>query len=86
MKEKEPTYTALLESIEHRLRHGQLRIGDRLPGERSLAEEYGISRASVREALPWSGYRRRRTLPARYGPQGRSLRPWLLLEARVNVA
>lgn len=51
MKEKEPTYTALLESIEHRLRHGQLRIGDRLPGERSLAEEYGISRASVREAL-----------------------------------
>lgn len=51
MKDKEPTYTALLESIENRLRHGQLRIGDRLPGERTLAEEYGISRASVREAL-----------------------------------
>lgn len=51
MKEKEPTYTPLLESIEYKLRHGQLRVGDRLPGERSLAEEYGISRASVREAL-----------------------------------
>ncbi|WP_237224689.1 FadR/GntR family transcriptional regulator [Rothia nasisuis] len=51
MKEKEPTYTALLTSIEYRLRHGQLRVGDRLPGERSLAEKYGISRASVREAL-----------------------------------
>lgn len=48
---KEPTYTALLESVEYRLRHGQLRVGDRLPGERTLAEEYGISRASVREAL-----------------------------------
>lgn len=51
MKDKERTYTALLESVEYRLRHGQLRVGDRLPGERTLAEEYGISRASVREAL-----------------------------------
>lgn len=48
---KPPTYTALLESVEYRLRHGQLRVGDRLPGERTLAEEFGISRASVREAL-----------------------------------
>lgn len=51
VKEKERTYTALLESVEYRLRHGQLRVGDRLPGERTLAEEYGISRPSVREAL-----------------------------------
>ncbi|MDO4929112.1 MAG: GntR family transcriptional regulator [Corynebacterium sp.] len=51
MNAKPPTYTGLLNSIEHRLRHGQLRIGDRLPGERTLAEEFGISRASVREAL-----------------------------------
>lgn len=51
MKEKEPTYRALLDSIESQLRHGQLRLGDRLPAERTLAEEFGISRASVREAL-----------------------------------
>lgn len=51
MKEKEPTYRALIESIESQLRRGQLQLGDRLPGERTLAEEYGISRASVREAL-----------------------------------
>ena len=51
VKEKEPTYRALLDSIESQLRHGQLRLGDRLPAERTLAEEFGISRASVREAL-----------------------------------
>ncbi|WP_237200128.1 FadR/GntR family transcriptional regulator [Rothia nasimurium] len=51
MKEKEPTYSPLLSSIENQLRHGQLRVGDRLPGERTLAENFGISRASVREAL-----------------------------------
>lgn len=51
LNSKERTYTALLESVEYRLRHGQLRVGDRLPGERTLADEYGISRASVREAL-----------------------------------
>lgn len=48
---KERTFNGLLESIEHQLRHGQLRVGDRLPSERELAERYGISRASVREGL-----------------------------------
>lgn len=48
---KDRTYDALLESIEYKLRHGQLRVGDRLPGERTLAEKYGISRTSVREGL-----------------------------------
>ena len=48
---KEKSFTLLLESIERRLRNGDIRVGDRLPGERILAEQYGISRASVREAL-----------------------------------
>lgn len=51
MTRPEPTYQLLLDSVEQQLRYGQLRVGDRLPGERSLAETYGISRASVREAL-----------------------------------
>lgn len=51
MTRPEPTYQLLLDSVEKQLRYGQLRVGDRLPGERSLAETYGISRASVREAL-----------------------------------
>ncbi|MBT1002241.1 FCD domain-containing protein [Paenarthrobacter sp. DKR-5] len=45
------TYDALLQDIEADLRSGRIKLGDRLPGERTLAESYGISRASVREAI-----------------------------------
>jgi GntR family transcriptional regulator, transcriptional repressor for pyruvate dehydrogenase complex len=45
------TYDALLQDIEADLRSGKITLGDRLPGERTLAETYGISRASVREAI-----------------------------------
>ena len=45
------THDALLQDIEADLRSGKIRVGDRLPGERTLAETYGISRASVREAI-----------------------------------
>lgn len=48
---KEKSFTLLLEVFERRLRTGDLKVGDRLAGERALAEKYGISRASVREAL-----------------------------------
>jgi len=44
-------YDALLHDIEADLRSGKIKLGDRLPGERTLAETYGISRASVREAI-----------------------------------
>lgn len=45
------TYDALLSDIEAGLGSGALNPGDRLPGERVLAEKYGMSRASVREAV-----------------------------------
>ena len=45
------THDALLKDIEEDLRAGKIKVGDRLPGERTLAENYGISRASVREAI-----------------------------------
>ncbi|WP_211879167.1 FadR/GntR family transcriptional regulator [Pseudarthrobacter albicanus] len=45
------SYDALLADIEADLRSGKIKLGDRLPGERALAETYGISRASVREAI-----------------------------------
>jgi DNA-binding FadR family transcriptional regulator len=45
------TYDAVLSSIEDDLRSGQLKLGDQLPAERSLAEAHGISRASVRDAI-----------------------------------
>ncbi|NGN85551.1 FadR family transcriptional regulator [Arthrobacter silviterrae] len=44
-------YQAVLSSIEADLRSGRLNIGDRLPGERTLSEQHGISRASVRDAI-----------------------------------
>nr|WP_275402359.1 FCD domain-containing protein [Streptomyces sp. SID13031] len=37
--------------VEADLAAGRLRLGERLPGERSLAEQLGISRPSVREAV-----------------------------------
>jgi DNA-binding FadR family transcriptional regulator len=37
--------------IEEAIHSGQLRPGDKLPAERELAETFGVSRASVREAL-----------------------------------
>lgn len=45
------THDALLKDIEADLRSGKIKVGDRLRGERILAETYGISRASVREAI-----------------------------------
>ena len=45
------TYTLVLDWLEERLRSGEISVGDRLPAERHLAEEFGISRASVREAF-----------------------------------
>ena len=44
-------YETVLTSIEADLRSGKIKIGDQLPGERSLAESHGISRASVRDAI-----------------------------------
>ncbi|WP_197417499.1 FadR/GntR family transcriptional regulator [Mycobacterium sp. GA-2829] len=41
----------VLERIERDLADGALAVGDRLPGERALAEELSVSRSSVREAI-----------------------------------
>ncbi|ALD64898.1 FadR/GntR family transcriptional regulator [Glutamicibacter soli] len=44
-------YQVVLTAIENDLRSGVLTLGDQLPGERALAEQHGISRASVRDAI-----------------------------------
>jgi GntR family transcriptional repressor for pyruvate dehydrogenase complex len=46
---KKSTYVA--EQILEAIRRGTYRVGDRLPPERSIAEQMGVSRPSVREAL-----------------------------------
>jgi DNA-binding FadR family transcriptional regulator len=47
----ERAHDAVLRHIEDSLRSGEIKLGDRLPGERALAEQFGISRASVRDAV-----------------------------------
>lgn len=45
------SYEAVLKNIEAELRTGKIKVGDQLPGERALALQHGISRASVRDAI-----------------------------------
>jgi GntR family transcriptional repressor for pyruvate dehydrogenase complex len=45
------TYEVILRRIEQQLGSGELALGDRIPAERTLAEQLGVSRPSVREAL-----------------------------------
>jgi GntR family transcriptional repressor for pyruvate dehydrogenase complex len=45
------TYELVLERIEDQIAAGNLRVGDRLPAERDLATQLGVSRSSVREAV-----------------------------------
>src|SRR5881392_1270635 len=45
------THELVLRWIENKLSDGELVIGARLPGERSMAEQLQVSRTSVREAV-----------------------------------
>ncbi len=44
-------YQQIVDQISRMIREGSLKPGDRLPPERQLAEEFGVSRPAVREAL-----------------------------------
>jgi len=44
-------YQQIVEQIERRVLNGDIRHGDRLPTERELAEQFGVSRTAVREAM-----------------------------------
>jgi GntR family transcriptional regulator, transcriptional repressor for pyruvate dehydrogenase complex len=49
--EAPPAYAAVVDRIRRAMALGVLLPGDRLPAERALAEELGVSRVTVREAL-----------------------------------
>lgn len=44
-------YMQIARQIRNSIRDGKLSIGDKLPPERTLAQQFGASRASIREAL-----------------------------------
>jgi GntR family transcriptional repressor for pyruvate dehydrogenase complex len=44
-------YEQIVDQIETRVLNGDLRPGDQLPAERELAEQFGVSRTAVREAI-----------------------------------
>ena len=45
------THELVLQRIEEQIVAGNLRVGDRLPAERDLAAQLGVSRSSIREAV-----------------------------------
>jgi DNA-binding FadR family transcriptional regulator len=47
----EPSAAAIAEDLRARIHRGELGPGDRLPAERELAEQLGVGRPRVREAL-----------------------------------
>jgi GntR family transcriptional repressor for pyruvate dehydrogenase complex len=44
-------YEQIVEQIEQSILKGTLKAGDQLPAERELAEQFGVSRTAVREAI-----------------------------------
>jgi GntR family transcriptional regulator, transcriptional repressor for pyruvate dehydrogenase complex len=44
-------YEQIVEQVEAYIHKGQLKPGDQLPPERELAEQFGVSRTAVREAV-----------------------------------
>jgi GntR family transcriptional repressor for pyruvate dehydrogenase complex len=45
------SHEVVVRHVEEQLQRGALRVGDRLPGERALAEQLSLSRPSVREGI-----------------------------------
>ena len=41
----------IMDQIERLILEGKVRLGQKLPSERSLAEEFDVSRPTVREAI-----------------------------------
>ena len=65
MEEKKYAYTTIIQRIGHMIRNGELTPGDRLPPERKLAESFGVSRNSLRQAL--QALAERKIIESRHG-------------------
>lgn len=49
--QSERLYEGIVSQIEQRIETGELKVGDQLPSERELAEQFEVSRTVVREAV-----------------------------------
>jgi len=49
--QSERLYEQIVQQIEQRIVAGELKVGDQLPSERELAEQFAVSRTAVREAI-----------------------------------
>lgn len=49
--QSERLYERIVSQIEQRIETGELKVGDQLPAERDLAEQFAVSRTAVREAV-----------------------------------
>ncbi|WP_018250192.1 GntR family transcriptional regulator [Orenia marismortui] len=50
-KDSRPLYMLVKEKIDEKIEQGDYKPGDRLPSESKLSENFGVSRATLREAL-----------------------------------
>ena len=51
MSDNVKLYRRIADSVADAIEAGQYRLGDRLPTERELAEQFGVSRPTLREAM-----------------------------------
>jgi GntR family transcriptional repressor for pyruvate dehydrogenase complex len=58
-------YEQIVNQIEQRIIAGDLKVGDQLPPEKELAEQFGVSRTAVREAI--KALREKRLVEIRIG-------------------
>ena len=49
--ERAPAYRLVYDAIEKQIFAGTLRVGDPLPAETLLAEQFGVNRSTVREGI-----------------------------------
>src|SRR5690242_2865756 len=47
-----PSVDYITEALNERIRAGAYAVGQRLPSERSLSEEFGVSRITIRQVIP----------------------------------
>jgi len=49
--ERAPAYRLVYDAIEREIFAGRLQVGDKLPSETALAEQFGVNRSTVREGI-----------------------------------